>query len=327
MQFQGRAFYNLLTLSYQEDPSIAVEPWQVQNYRELSTSHIFQLLEKLNIPLNQENFLLYTETCDTPEELIECLWVQEAESQEKEKAYLLLFELWRRFVPEKLSLSVFCDELDRCIALYDEEGLEKEDSLQTLLTDLEGILDQGVDYGGDPKEIFQNIQRYSAHDLEGFFYDYISEQLETGQELYASELIDGFCEYVSEPKWFDFLRAWLFSLADTKESDILICRILEQTEEDPDLQFLLEICRFLVHRGDAGLFFICVKQIVPLLKLEEDLIQLLELIAEFYRCLDKETLEKTVQALLTERKKKSQKDFLQESDAKAIENLLSDLTL
>jgi hypothetical protein len=304
MQFKGRSLYNLLKNSYKEDRSLQIEPWQILDYRHMPPAQIFLQLYELGVPLTQESFLLYSEKCETPEELIECLWIKDSDLVGQEKAYLLLFELWRRFLPEKQSLSIFCDELDFRISLYDENALADDELIQQSLTDLENILDQSVDQGAQPKEIFQSVLRYSAHDLEGFLYDFIVEQLEDGNEVYASELIDGFYEYMSEPKWFDFLRARLFFLSDPKESDILIRRILEQVEECPDLSFMFEICQFLIHRGDIGLFLLCVRQTIPLLQVEEDFQKLLQYMAEFYRCLDKDVLEKAIKIVIENRKNK-----------------------
>ncbi len=46
-----------------------------------------------------------------------------------------------------------------------------------------------------------------ANGLETFLYDFVSDQLDEGMVSYAAELVDGFYQYVSDTKWFDFLRA------------------------------------------------------------------------------------------------------------------------
>ena len=115
MELKGKALYNLLRINWLEDPSIGVQPWQVEDYRVLSTADLFSKLEKLKIPLNEESFLLYVESSDSPEELVECLCLDDEDLEISDQSYLLLFELWRRLIPEKESLSIFCDELDRLI--------------------------------------------------------------------------------------------------------------------------------------------------------------------------------------------------------------------
>lgn len=211
MEFKGRSFYNLLRINLKEDPSLHVEPWQVADYRLFSVEEILEELRVLKVPLTQEAFFLYAESCESPEDLLECLWIDEDKEEEQEKVYLLLFELWRRWATDKRSLSIFCDELDEQIFLYDEGHLEEEESLQKALNMLEDLLDQGVDEGVLPKEIFKMISFYLAHDVEQFLYDYIVDLIEKENEVYASELIDGMISYVSEKKWFDLLRLVFFA--------------------------------------------------------------------------------------------------------------------
>ena len=295
MQFKGRSLYNLLKINLKEDATMKVEPWQVLNYRELSVQDLLSHLQKLGISLTEESFLLYAENCDTPEDMLECLWVKEDDLALQDKTYLLIFELWRRWIPEKQSLSIFCDELDEWIGLYDEGQLENEEALQTALTELEDILDQSVDQGAEPQEIFQSVMCYMAHDVEEFLYDYILDLMDSSNELYASELIDGMSPYVGERKWFDLLKARLFSLANSPETSIFVARLLEQSEEDPDFGFLMEMGTFLVQREDLSLFKECVKQMLPLIENQEDISDILKLIAEVFHYMDKEEIAANVE--------------------------------
>ena len=305
MQFKGRSLYNLLKISLKEDPTIRVESWQIENYRILSFEDLLNLLQKLGISLTTESFLLYAENCDTPEELLECLWVDESNLEGQDKAYLPLFELWRRLVPEKQSLSIFCDELDERIWLYDNDLLENEDSLQKALEELEDILDQSVDQGVDPQEAFESVMGYMAHDVEQFLYDYILDLMESSNELYASELIDGMSPYVSEKKWFDLLKAHLFSLSNSPETFVLLSRVLEQEEEAPDLEFLIELGQFVIQLEDVALFVKSSKMMLPLIETEEDLLEVLELLVSCGRYLDKEALTEKVEQYMEKRGKES----------------------
>ena len=101
MEFKGRSFYNLLRINLKEDPSLHVEPWQVADYRLFSVEEILEELRVLKVPLTQEAFFLYAESCESPEDLLECLWIDEDKEEEQEKVYLLLFELWRRWATDK----------------------------------------------------------------------------------------------------------------------------------------------------------------------------------------------------------------------------------
>ena len=69
MTYQGRALYNLLQMNLKHNPAMEVEKWQVENYRDIAQEELFQRLEKMEIFLSEENFLLYVEECDSPEDL------------------------------------------------------------------------------------------------------------------------------------------------------------------------------------------------------------------------------------------------------------------
>src|SRR3989344_2905687 len=164
MQLKGRAFYNFLRLGKLDDPSIEAEAWQTEDYRPLPEEELYTRLKKMHIVLNEESYLSYAGNCDSPEDLAECL----GHDEENDKAYLLLFELWRRLLPNKKSLSIFCDELDHLIETYDRGELAQEESLQQMLQELEDILDETADENGTPAQDFQVVAAFCAHDLEGF---------------------------------------------------------------------------------------------------------------------------------------------------------------
>ncbi len=305
MQFKGRSLYNLLKISLKEDSTIQVEPWQVQNYREMSSEDLLNRLQKLGVSLTEEAFLIYAESCDTPEELLECLWVNEEDLVGQDKTYLILFELWRRWASEKKSLSVFCDELDELILLYDENLLENEEALQKALIELEDVLDQGVDQGANPQEVFQSVMGYMAHDVEQFLYDYVLDLMEKSDDLYASELVEGMSPYVAERKWFDLLKARLFAVSNSPETKSFILRILDQVEEEPDLVFLIELASFLIQIEEDALFLKTIELILPLLQEKEDLLEVLNLILSFFRYLDKESTAEKVEKHMKEKENDS----------------------
>jgi hypothetical protein len=199
MQFHQKALYNLLRTNWLSDPALSVQPWQVADYRALETSELLARLKALEIPLNEQSFFSYAENCDSPEELTECLWLKSEDLEGHDQAYLLLFELWRRLFPEKPSLSIFCDELDQRICLYDQDALSDE-PIQEILRKLKHLLDEHVDRGADPEKAFQLVSEHCAHDLGDFIYDYLLDLIEAGHELEASELLGSFYEYISSIK-------------------------------------------------------------------------------------------------------------------------------
>lgn len=301
MQLKGKALFNLLRINWLEDPSMQVEPWQVEDLCDLSIEELFSRLKKLHLILDEQSFYLYAENCDSPEELTDYVWIEEEDIAGREQSYLLLFELWRRLLPGKLCLSVFCDELDQLIDLYDGGDLDLVEPLQNALIILEDILDDIADADGDPKEIFLEVASYCAHDLERFIADYIYDQISEENETYASEVLDAFYDYASNTKRFHFLRARLIALSDIEESNILYRRVLEELQECPDLELILQIAESLVYHGDVRLFMLTVKMAIPLLQTEEEFQSLLAMVAEYYRCLDRDDEERKVKNLLEAR--------------------------
>lgn len=298
MEFKGKALYNLLRHNWKENPQMAVKDWQVENYRLASTEELFARLQTLTISLTPESFLLHAENCESPEELLEYLWVQESLPESQDKVYLLLFELWRRLVSEKRSLSIFCDDLDDLISRYEDNPEGTDEEIQSILHEFEGILDETVDLGGDAKVIFAAVEENSAHNIESFLYDYTLYQLENSNGLCASEILDGFYPYVEDTKWFDFLRARLFALTSPEEANLMTAGLLEQLEADPDFNFLFEITSYLARAGDHPLFAAAVHQCSHVLENEEDLRDLLEVVSDYYRFLDRDDKVQEIDKIL-----------------------------
>ncbi|NGX39985.1 MAG: hypothetical protein KR126chlam1_01325 [Chlamydiae bacterium] len=300
MDVKGRALFNYLRMNWEEDPSIVVEPWQVEDYRQLSEEELYQRLEALGIALDHGRFLGYAAEAPSPEELIETLWVDESE-ENLDNAYLLLFELWRRLLPGRQSLSIFCDELDHLIDHFDRGTLENEEAIQNALSDLQGILDEQSDRGEGPKALFREISLYCAHDLESFIYDFSSKQIDEGNSTTASELIDGFSLYITDKKWFDFLQQRLISPVDGEEAEHMLLRLFEELEGEPDFDLLLEIARQLVNKGSVSHFIRAVLLARGSIQSEQDFQELLALTSEFYRLLDHEVESKELALILKER--------------------------
>ncbi|NGX27057.1 MAG: hypothetical protein K940chlam6_00984, partial [Chlamydiae bacterium] len=302
METKGRALYNLIRMNWQEDSSLPVAQWQVEDLRSLEVEELFAQLKTLGFVLDEERFLAYGEAVSSPEELTETLWTRE-DMTDFDQVYLLLFELWRRLLPVKQSLSIFCDQLDYLIDLYDQDLLEDEKPIQDAISDLERILDEHVDQGGDPQQIFQEISLYCSHDLESFIYDFTSDQIDQGHSLYASEILDAFEPYIHEVKWFDFLHVRLIANTDIDEANSALASILEEQKEDPDFEFLLDIARFLIHHGAIPYFIKTVSYARPFLQTEQDFQELLAIASQFYRLLDREEKAEKVYEMLRSRQK------------------------
>lgn len=326
METRGHGLYNLIRMNWLEDPNLPVDPWQVEDYRSLPEEVIYSRLETLGISLDRPRFLEYALHFTSPEEMTETLWVDE-ELEHFDKAYLLLFELWRRFLPEKQSLSIFCDELDALIDRYDENDLQDETILQDALIDLERVVDQHADQGGDPKQVFAEISLYCAHDLESFIYDYASEEIDRGNFLAASEIIDAFFPYIANTIWFEFLQLRLLAPSDPEEAEIAVERIVEDPELQEDFELLLEISRYLVHESSTKFFAKIVKQAKPLIQTEQDFQELLAITSEFFRLLDEEEKAERLTEILKKRQDQPLEKEISatDKDMDAFFRLLSDL--
>jgi hypothetical protein len=314
MELKGKALFNLLKMNWSEGCNWEVEEWQIEDLRGLNIEELFARLKKLGPSLDEESFYLYAENCNSPEELAECVWLEEEGLAGHDKVYLLLFELWRRLLPGKLCLSVFCDEIDQWIDLYDRGELEEEEPLQNALAILEDILDDAYDKKGNPQRILAEVASYCAHDLQRFICDYITDQIVKKNDTYASELIDAFYDFSEDPRRFDLLRAHLFASSDPEESNILYGRVMEELGERPDLELILLVAESLIHHGDVRLFMRAVQLALPLLAKEEEFQTLLLMVSEYYQCLDRETEEREINVLVNERSSLDPTSSLDPSD-------------
>lgn len=302
MQLERRALYNSLRQNWVLDPTLEVEPWQVEDYRALPLDTIFERMEDRQIYLDKSSFLTFAENVDSPEELCDGLTADfNLPPITQDQVYLLIFELWRRLLPEKQCLTIFCDELDHRIHLYDLGQMENPEEIQDALANLQVVLDENTDEGADPIEVFEGISSCCANNLETFLYDFIAEQIDNENYAYASELIDDFYEYIYEPKWFDFLRYRITIIQDPEGAQKLINMLIEDSKNEPDLEFNLELMASLVKGGDEKSFRRLLDQSLKLVKFEEDFQDLLSICIDFYRCLDKENVEQQIHHLLKKR--------------------------
>lgn len=304
MELERRTLYNLLRMNWQNDPNLAVQPWQVEDYRVMPLEALFKRLKENDIFLDRVSFLALAESLETPEDLAdELLADRNLDPLGQDQVYLVIFELWRRFVPEKLCLSIFCDELDHQIDLYDRGEIDDAEPIQDVLANLEVILEENVDNGGNPQEVFEEINLKCANDLESFLYDFIADQIYNKDYIYASELLEDFTPYVKDLIWFDFLKACVVAVSDVPQANRLIRQIIKETEDDvnADAELNLEILSFLAQEGDKDLFVTLVKKTLPKLESEEEFQDLLAIVAEYFHRLDQDAKEQAIQQILKER--------------------------
>lgn len=284
-KIERRALYHSLRMNWLHDPTLQVESWQVEDYPALPLTALFGELKQFGIQLERVSFIAYADACDSPEELAEQLiGDRHLPSAEEDRIYLLLFELWRRLLPEKPSLSLLGFALDQQIDLYDSERLDDFSSLNDLIKKLIQVLDDNADEGLPPVDVFHSIAAYCAHDLARFLYDFLSDQIDTGHELEAQELLSDLDPYLGPDKWFQLLRLRLsaYGGGPYRNAQRLIEELLEEQAHHPDLDHALEFLAILNERDDRSLFPGLVKRLIPLIQEEEELEELLALALEYF---------------------------------------------
>jgi hypothetical protein len=311
MSLQTKALYNLLKFN---DSSINCDKWQVEDLRKEDTEALFLRLKNFGISIDKRHFTLYAENCDSPEELTECLVVEELPQDKYDPIYLIIFELWRRLFPEKPSMSIFCDELDLRIYLYLNKKLTTDELIQDAVDNLLDILNDNVDSGKDYEKVFESVSKYCAYDLDIFLYDYIADQIDDEHDTYANDLIEGFYHFIKNMIWFDFLRARLLSKTDITITNEILKNIIDSLIENFDIDLSLEILNFMTQVGDPDLFVMLAKISVKNLKNEEDFLELMEISTDFYRRLDNEEKATEVLSLIKNRFKVGNLKEIEEKD-------------
>jgi hypothetical protein len=320
MNIEQRALFNSLRINWLLNPNTQVQPWQVEDYRLLSHEELFDRLRQKDMALDKVSLLALAQDVDSPEELCEGLVADlNLEASEQDQIYLVVFELWRRFVNEKPCLSIFCDELDHQIFAYDQGKCAYPADIQDAMANLEMILGKHADEGADPLKIFESVSQGCAHDLETFLYDYIAEQIDGHHYPYAADLLESFGPYCKDVAWFDFLRARLFYHSDPENSDKMILHIIQSIKKAQDLDLSLEVLTFLSNGGNPELFRLLVRQTFPMLETEEDFQELLTICADYYHLLDQEQEEQKIQKILKQRAAHALENPIHLKDTKLIE--------
>ncbi len=296
MKFQGRAFYNLLQVNFIKDSSMEVEGWQVEDYRAFDGERLFSRLKDLGTDLSQESFLAAAGECSSPEELFEVL-----SPEENEQVYLLVFELWRRLLKGEKPLSIFCDELDYLMLLYDTDQLEEPERLAEQLDELENILDDSFDEGLDEEAVWEALRPYLAHDLEIFLFDYSLDLLEEGHHTEVSELVDGFHPYVHDKRRFDFLHLPLLFETDEDEAEAMAERLIEELKEKPDVELLFELLRLVASATESDLFLEVFRLAREQVMEGGDKKELVEIVCDYLNFNDYEEDETALRSILQEK--------------------------
>ncbi len=154
-------------------------------------------------------------------------------------------------------------------------------------------------------------------------FDYISDQIDAKNGVYALELIDGYYPYISKTLWFDFLKAKLKTLDDISSSNEIIGKVLSNLKLKPNIHLQFRILKFMVGLGDRNLFMKTFKQTTENLKKESELKSILNILADFYIRLDRDDLEKKNLDIIDKKSKIKSDQSLKKQDIDRILNVLS----
>ena len=297
------ALYNSLRINWQQTPSLSVKPWQVENYRKLSYEQLFKGLEKFGVVLDKPFFVSLSEQVASPEEFVEHLLAENEESGELyDQIYLYVFELWRRLVPEKQTLGLFCDELDHQIEAFDKGELAHFLEIEEAIDQFQAILEDNASEGSSPQDLFRSIQENSAHDIETFLYDFIEMQIENSNSGYAEDLIETFLPYVEEPCWLNFLALKIIGGKDLNEAEKLLHALIKEAAGKKDLELIFTLLFYCAQAGSLKEFQELSRMATPLLKTEEDFQDLIEACIDFAHFKDSDSQEKEFKLILEGRK-------------------------
>jgi hypothetical protein len=321
MKIQTKALYNLLRFTSLNNPNIKVKPWQIENLRKISLNELFEKLHKLNIYLDQKSFKEYAKNADSPEELLEIIAFEIEDIDHKDQIYLIIFEIFRRLCIEKQCITIFADDLDNEIFLYDNDELTTDENIQDMLSILKNLLDESTDKGLSSKEAMDAFLKNLAHDFENFLFDYIKDQIDSKNYLYAQELIDNFYIYLKKTIYFDFLKAMTFEEEDITKTNEILNKVIFRLIDNFDLDLAFRVLDYMVDAADRNLFLKLLKLISINITTEEEFSYLMKLSLDFFSRLDNEKNENKILSILNKRNKISPKKEIQKNDKDFLEFL------
>ncbi len=296
MHFCGRAYYNLLRGQDRLKLETEAEEWQIINYRNLSGQMLISMLKESGLIISRATLLEMIERVASPEEFMEQECFRSISEKHKEKLYLLFFEAYRRFAPDKPSLSIFCDELDYLIDQYEKDGVSSDEKLYEACLDLLEVL--AANQTSEAKEVFDQINQYCAHDLETFILYYLLSQLKSGYKAETHHLLERFKPYLVRKRWVDLIVLRLiedYNASNVKEE-------LEKFSQDlfksMDTDLVVQSLRFFTEIGKGGLFLTVFKKFIKRLTKREEIDSALKVLLEYCHLNDLEKEEKRILELL-----------------------------
>lgn len=282
----SRLFFNRLRKVVLEDLGSCVQLplWAMRDYRSLSMDELLCLAKELKIDQTLQSIKAssscyetfeqwYSALCEELEiegvthrdiggeirlELLQRL-SSDSDDATPERLWLVMFEFWRRFFPEQQTFELLCDDIDDMIFRYNLHDWSESDdlfegacdqSIQDVLLRISELINQQSRSKKQARELFSTIETSCAHDVEGFLYNYIYDQIEAGAIDCAGELIQTFLSYVDETRWFELLEVLALEGRELSEGFTQLLEMIEKKSTEHDLDVALEA---LAHMSEYGL--------------------------------------------------------------------------
>jgi hypothetical protein len=320
MSFLGRSKFNLLKYKKRENPNLEVKDWEILDYNNLSIDDLFSNLKGLGFNFTPE---IVIELASQGEELdticFEKYGPKEVDEEILENAYLNLFEIWRRLLPNHKSISIFANDFDEFIDAYEKGEVTGSEALFNELFD---ILDESVDEGMEPKGVFKELSNYLGHDLESFLICYIFDLIEHDNETLALRYLDNIYTYIQGNLWLDFFRIKLLKGALPEDVTAITYRFLDKLKLhfDPELGF--EVLYYLIETGHKEIFKKTYKEFLKEIKTQDEFREMLEILHAFFSLNEQNKEENLVKELIENRKKMSLKEKIGAPEKRVLQELV-----
>lgn len=282
LRLETKALYSSLAMV--DRSKSTKKTWETREWRNQSLENLVSELHELGFIFDKKQFYHWAGECDTPEELFELAVGDEENDKKRDHFYLILFELWRRLVPEKRSLSIIADDIDHCIQAFDLNSPILESQVEALLGEWGRVLDSLRDAGRTEEEALEAIEPFFAHDVPDFVIDFLLDLLGRKEYAFAAQILEKVGTHcVREPLWIKFIELQL-ALHDENVIEVrkklgeLVSALL--TMEECDVELTLALCDIALELQKEELLVRLLEKLLPHLEEKEDFLAVLELLED-----------------------------------------------
>lgn len=288
---ETKALYNSLRMMGRRMKLSPQDSWKVADWRGRESTALFNELKEMGVVLDPPLFYQWAAHCETPEDLFDFLFMEEGEEsaeweeERKDHLYLLLFELWRRLVPEKRSLSLVADEIDHVLFAFDSGKEMVDEEMENALEEWVRLLNRLHDEEGlSAKEALHAIEPHFAHSVPDCIIDFLLDVSERGESERYGPLFEKVRPFLTlEPLWAKIveLRFCLredMTLVNKKLGD-LVAHVL--TTPDVECEVIFALCDISLKLERGELFLRLLERVAPCLQEQEDVEVVVHLLADF----------------------------------------------